>query len=84
MDSLQGNDNEIKEKQEAAEKVLSEARQAAQKQIQEAKAEAQAQSDKRLNEVKSVSLPLPLRWLHDLVHAGQRDGDKAPRPPLQP
>ena len=36
--------------------MLAEARQAAQKQIQEAKAEAQAQSDKRLNEVKAVSL----------------------------
>ena len=50
----QGNDDDIKSRQEAAEKVLAEARQAAQKQIQEAKAEAQAQSDKRLNEVKAV------------------------------
>lgn len=54
--AVQGNDDEIKSKQEAAEKVLAEARQAAQKEIQEAKAEAQAQSDKRLNEVKSVRL----------------------------
>ena len=51
---MQGNDDDIKSKQDAAERVLAEARQAAQKQIQEAKAEAQAQSDKRLNEVKSV------------------------------
>ena len=54
--ALQGNDNEITQKQEAAEKVLAEARQAAQKEIQDAKSEAQAQSDKRLNEVKSVRL----------------------------
>ncbi|CAL5221021.1 g3138 [Coccomyxa viridis] len=53
LKKFKGNDDEIKSKQEAAEKVLAEARQAAQKEIQEAKAEAQAQSDKRLNEVKS-------------------------------
>ena len=51
---MQGNDNEITSKQEAAERVLAEARQAAQKEIQDAKAEAQSQSDKRLNEVKAV------------------------------
>ena len=54
--ALQGNDNEITQKQEQAEKVLAEARQAAQKEIQDAKNEAQGQSDKRLNEVKSVRL----------------------------
>lgn len=53
---MQGNDNEITQKQEQAEKVLAEARQAAQKEIQDAKNEAQGQSDKRLNEVKSVRL----------------------------
>ena len=57
--ALQGNDNEITQKQEAAEKVLAEARQAAQKEIQDAKNEAQGQSDKRLNEVKSVRRPSP-------------------------
>ena len=46
--------------------MLAEARQAAQKQIQEAKAEAQAQSDKRLNEVKAVSLQPFLKHLLSL------------------